>query len=367
MSIDSLLEMKPFRKNEETGALLLSTLHGVVRSHCSSSSLYKQYCRMQKEKVLNGGEGIEAVPFIPVQAFKHLELLTTDANNIIDTRHSSGTSSGTPSSVKRDKVTLDRYKKSRNAILNDFLKSNNKMQIGVIEDPELNPNSYLSANLVVSVIANRTDNNTFYVAATKENNIEVDVDYFLKLIRENSDNISLIFGHTAYIFLFLLKELKKRNIKLELPHITLLFGWGWKSYIDSAVSNDVFCKTISDVLGINPENILDMYGFAESNTLYLQCREGYRHAPIWEDVLARDTETLNTCKDGEIGLLQFLSPIPNSYAGASVLLDDIGFSERNVKCDCGREGTRFKVIRRASAEEKKQFNLLTDYLKELNN
>ncbi len=368
MSIDLLLSNNPFKKNKETEFLFLSALNNTIQSYYSFSDLYKNYCKQQKVNIASGNITIENIPFIPVQVFKHSDFLTVDSKNIIDVRHSSGTSSGTPSSVKRDKITLERYKKSRNAVLNNFCQNDNKIQIGVIEDPELNPNPYLSANLVISVIESRAkDGDTFYIASSKDGDIGVDVDYFLELIQKNQNDISIIFGHTAYIYLFLIKELQRRHIKLNLSHVTMLFGWGWKKYIDKAVSNDVFYKSINDTLGISSDNILDMYGFAESNTLYLECKEGYRHAPIWEDVLVRNPKTLEVCSDREIGLLQFLSPIPNSYAGASVLLDDLGFSERNMRCKCGREGTRFKVIGRASDKEKEQFNNLTESLIKINN
>lgn len=358
--IDELLKKDPFSLcNQGKKEGFESALYETLKQHLEGSPEYKRWCESQGFKDFNGS--IDKIPFIPVQVFKERDLVTVKESDIIDIRHSSSTTSGVPSLVKRDAITIDRYKQSRNSALSAFCTSNKNVQIGVIEDPDENPNPNLSANLILFVIASRTDQDkTFYVVKDNNGEKEVDLDKFLNLINIHKNNISLIFGHMAYIYLFLIEGLKKRGITLNLSDVTMLYGWGWKKYADKAVPTDVFRKSIQEVLGIPQKSILDMYGFAESNSLYLECSEGFRHVPLWDEVLVRCPKSFQVVKDGEEGLLQFLSPIPNSYPGASVLIDDIGLAYHEGVCKCGRKGTKFKLIRRANKDELIAFRQLAD-------
>jgi len=351
--IDELLKIPPFSLDgTEKQNVFFPALLETMQFHLKSSLSYRKWCESNNFKT-EASANIVELPFVPVEVFKEFDLITVKENEIVDIRHSSSTSSGIPSLVKRDPITLKRYSQSRNAVLDSFCPNSHKIQIGVIEDPEKNPNRHLSANLVVSVMASRAgQGQTHYIAVNNNGKVQVDVDRFLKLLEQHGDRISLIFGHTAYIYLFLIEVLRSRNIKLNLSNTTMLFGWGWKKYKDQAVPMHIFRKGITDILSIPTHSILDMYGFAESNTLYLECSEGFRHVPLWEEVIVRCPKTLTPIGHGKEGLLQFLSPIPNSYAGSSVLVDDIGISYHGrSSCECGRKGSRFKVIRRANAEE----------------
>ena len=46
--------------------------------------------------------------------------------------------------------------------------------------------------------------------------------------------------------------------------------------------------------------------------------------PSFSELIVRDTKTLKPVKDGEIGFLQFISPIQTSYPGLSIINDDLG-------------------------------------------
>ncbi|MEO5379080.1 MAG: hypothetical protein H7832_15065 [Magnetococcus sp. DMHC-6] len=351
---DNLLTLPPFNFSDvDRKKLYWPAVIETFKHHESKNEIFQSLCQ-QSSWQPEGYESIIHMPFIPVQSFKQMELISVPHSSILDIRNSSSTSSAFPSVVQRDAVTLDRYRKSRNAVLDNYCQTRYPIQIGVIQDPKKSNNSRLSANLVVDVIESRSkSNHTYYVIEEQNETVIFDFKKFINLYHEYQDGIGLVFGHTAYIYLFLTLELKRRNKHLHLSNTTMLHGWGWKKYADKAVSHATFMADIQKFLGIPASSILDMYGFAESNTLYLECCAGFRHVPLWEDVLIRDPVSLEILPDGEDGLLQFISAIPMSYPGVSILTDDIGSKNHEEMCPCGRQGVSFKVKRRANKEDTK--------------
>ena len=85
--------------------------------------------------------------------------------------------------------------------------------------------------------------------------------------------------------------------------------------------------------------------------IFPDCEAGYKHASDLSEVIIRDSITLEVLPHNQEGLIQFLSPVPHSYPGISVLTDDIGFIAEDQTCTCGREGTKFKIIGRAKKAE----------------
>ena len=69
---------------------------------------------------------------------------------------------------------------------------------------------------------------------------------------------------------------------------------------------------------------VDIYGFTEQmGTVYPECNYGYKHVPDHAYLINRDPYTFNELRLGDIGVGQFLSLVPRSYAGFSLLTDDL--------------------------------------------
>jgi len=76
-----------------------------------------------------------------------------------------------------------------------------------------------------------------------------------------------------------------------------------------------------------------------------------KHPPVVAQIIVRDPQTLEPVADGVEGVLQFLTPIPHSYPGNSVLTDDMGRILGRDRCPCGREGVRFEITGRVAKAE----------------
>jgi len=98
--------------------------------------------------------------------------------------------------------------------------------------------------------------------------------------------------------------------------------------------------------GISPHDVRDIYGFTEQlGVIYPDDEAGIKQVPVYSEVLVRDPRTLECVPDGEIGLLEFVSPIPHGYPGVAILLDDLG------RIVSRKEGIGFEVIGRAPKSE----------------
>ena len=106
---------------------------------------------------------------------------------------------------------------------------------------------------------------------------------------------------------------------------------GWKKLESEKVDKKTFNQDIAHVLGISPDNVIDIYGFTEQMGLnYPDCKAGWKHVHAYSDVIIRDEADLSPCPNGVVGLLEFVSPLQHSYPGNVVLTDDLGVVEDSV-------------------------------------
>ena len=87
----------------------------------------------------------------------------------------------------------------------------------------------------------------------------------------------------------------------------------------------ILINLINNRLNIKEENIYDIYGFTEQlGTIYPSSGNGGSKVSSYSHVLVRDPITLKVLNNSETGFLQFISPLPLSYPGFSILNDDLG-------------------------------------------
>ena len=137
------------------------------------------------------------------------------------------------------------------------------------------------------------------------------------------------------------------------PSTIVSTGGGWKSFSGEAVNPEQFREGVSSVLSIPKENIRDMYQFTETDGVFEECEHFHKHVFPWIDVIVRDVETLEPVEVGEKGLINVINPLAHSYAGVSVLQDDIVRIVMDDGCPCGRRGKVIEILGRAEGAEAK--------------
>src|SRR4029079_247294 len=91
------------------------------------------------------------------------------------------------------------------------------------------------------------------------------------------------------------------------------------------VAKPDFNVTVQRAFGLREGDVTDVYGFTEQmGVIYPDGADGLKRAPAFAEVIVRDPKTLEPVPDGTPGLLQFLTPLPHSYPGISILTDDLG-------------------------------------------
>jgi hypothetical protein len=146
----------------------------------------------------------------------------------------------------------------------------------------------------------------------------------LKQLEESGEKF-VIFGFT---YVFYESILKNKILKSEYnfkDQAHLLHIGGWKKLEINKISKKDFNELACNKFGLIEKKIIDVYGFTEQmGVIYPSLGEGDKVCSTYATVIVRDPLTLLPVPDGTEGVLQFLSPLPSSYPGFSILTDDLG-------------------------------------------
>ena len=168
---------------------------------------------------------------------------------------------------------------------------------------------------------------------------------FLNFLKKYKNKKILFFGFTSLIWRNFLKELENKKSCFDLSNSTLIHGGGWKKLINENISNVDFKKKITKYLQI--KDIINYYGMVEqTGSIFLECKKGFFHTSVYNDILIRDKNNLSVCKPNKLGIIQVFSSIPKSYPGHSILTEDEGILYGIDNCKCGLKGKYFKIIGR---------------------
>src|SRR5262249_6857319 len=136
-------------------------------------------------------------------------------------------------------------------------------------------------------------------------------------------NDILVFGFTFVVWTAVVEELARRGVKLGLEHGTLLHGGGWKKLKDRQVSRETFGAGVATWIGCPEKKVLDYYGMVEQvGSIFVDCEEGYKHAPSFATVRIVRPLNLQMVEPGEEGVIVTVSLLPTSYPGNVLLTED---------------------------------------------
>jgi hypothetical protein len=223
----------------------------------------------------------------------------------------------------------------------------------VIDHPEINdPAHEFSARTAgvrgLSLYARKT----IYLLKKEGDYLTVNPEA-LEEIRQLDRGIPVyLFGFTWIIWSVCIPYFKKHDIHLHLSGGTLFHGGGWKNLQNIAVGKDFFTMNIRDFFGIPSYRVLDFYGMAEqTGIIFPDCECGFKHVPACAKIIIRNIQTLKPCGEGERGLIEVMSILPNSYYGQALLTEDTGRIIGWDGCPCGRRGVFFEFLNRVERAE----------------
>lgn len=357
--IDKLMALNPFSTpQEEKAAFFLPSVIAAMTSHYERCEMYRRWCDRRgwdprKSEVTSVGE----LPFLPVNIFKRLELNALENNEALKVLRSSATSSQIPSSVALDKITRDRQMKVLAASLREVLGPSRRPFIVFDVQPNMSQRNSVELSARVAGIRGylMAASKTYYVMNDESGTLSLDIDrlkHALAEVKSSGSELCMI-AYTYVLYQHVVKDLLSKDIRFELPDSTKIIHFGgWKKLEAERVSKKVLLGDTASVFGMDARNVFDIYGFTEQlGVIYPDDSDGIKRAPVYSEVVVRDPVSLQPVPDGETGLLEFITPIPNSYPGAVVLTDDIGRIVNRSAGNSGWSGTGFEILGRANNAE----------------
>lgn len=353
---DNLINTSPYQLDKgQKNEPFLEALLDEIKFHYNNNEQYKRFCDNKDFNPHNFEGSLDQIPPIAVSVFKDLgkELKSIPDNEVKLSLQSSATS-GVPSTVVLDKITAKRQGKVMVKVIKDFIGAERKPFIVVDVSPKPENIKFLGAR---------------YAAIGGYLNFASDVNYALDTESDDSVTFNIkktkafiasldrttpivVFGFTYMLYAQVVKPLLDKGITFDLPEGSkIIHIGGWKKLESEKIGKDQFNEAMSQLFSVKKEHVIDIYGFTEQMGLnYPDCECGWKHAPVYSEVIVRNPVTRAVMPDGEEGVLEFLSPIPHSYPGNVVLTDDMGIINPEP-CPNGRNGTRFKILGRLKKAE----------------
>ncbi len=308
---------------------------------------YSKDYRLISDNIFNSISNLKKIsdlPYVHTSLFKNFNL-TSKKNQIISTFKSSGTTGSKKSRINLDPKTSLLQSKALKNIFSEII--NKDTDIFFIEKKNfLNTKESMSAKGAAIKGFSQLAKNKYFLL---DNNNKVKISILKNYIKKNKNKKFIIFGFTSSVWFNLIKEIKKKKIKLKKNQGILVHGGGWKKMHKLRVNNNKFKKKIKSLLGL--KQVYNYYGMMEqTGSVFLECEKGYFHCSIFSDIFIRNPK-LELSKIKETGLIQILSLLPLSYPGHNILTEDIGIIKGIDNCKCGKKGKYFKVLGRVPDAE----------------
>ncbi|MGA2253184.1 MAG: hypothetical protein ABSG53_00860 [Thermoguttaceae bacterium] len=355
---DYLLSLPPYGLTPEVKTTaLLAAVREQITHHDEHCPPYARWLRHQGFNPQNPIQSLADVPWLPVSIFKRLFLSSVPESQVVRVLASSGTSAQVPSRLPLDQTTRNRQMKALAAILSHRLGSQRRPFL-ILDAPQ-EKSMHADGELSARVAGMRG----YLMAATEQeyalrrdgDRLLLDREKVVAAVRRwaAEGKPFCLLGYTYVLYEYVVRPLRAQGIHIELPPSTFVvhFG-GWKKLQQQTVTKPVLTDHAAEVFGLATGSIVDIYGFTEQlGVIYPDDSQGIKRTPTYAEVLVRDPRTLEIVPDGTVGLLEFVCPLPHSYPGVAVLLDDMGrIIPRYTGSDGGRE-TAFEIVGRAQRAE----------------
>jgi len=355
-AIDALLRQPPYaaRLGEHRG-LLQAAVREAIQHHYANCPLFARWYRKQGLNPNAEIEDLTRVPFLPVSLFKRLSLESVPEQEVVRVLKSSATSSQTPSRVVLDRITRDRQMRTLAALMSAMMGSRRRPFVILDTPAAQGADMELSARVAGLRGYLMMASETHYALEARDGHLFLNSDELedlLSQLRRHQIPVCLI-GYTYMLYQYVVTPLVRAGRRLQLPtgSMVLHFG-GWKRLERQAVDRSRLNAEVEQVFAMDKPRIYDVYGFTEQlGVIYPDDGNGVRKVPVYSEVIVRDPVTLESLPDGMPGLLEFVTPLPHSYPGVALLLDDIGRIVSRNSEQGGRYGTSFEVLGRARGTE----------------
>lgn len=333
---DQLLKQSVFGVSQkEKEAALFPALQALTAHHKAACPAYRKMIDVAFPDHTNARR-LADLPYLPVSLFKNRKLSSTPAQDVRVTIKSSGTTGAQKSQVQLDRATTQLSTQTLTAILRELV-GGKRLPLMIVDTPRsLNASMDMGARSAAILGLMPFGYNTTFIL---NDDLSVNEEALRGFMAKHGDAPFLMYGFTFLIWQALVPL--ARALHLDLSNATLLHSGGWKYLADEAIDNVRFKDTLKTTA--NLDRVINYYGMAEMpGVVFAENMNGLLHPPSFADVIIRDPLTFEPLPDGEVGLVQVLSPVPHSFPGHALLTEDLGVI---VETDNGPQGWQGKALR----------------------
>lgn len=331
-------------KNEKK-MLLLQKLNYLTKWHYEQNSSYR--AMVGKSHAIIEANKLEEVPFLPVQLFKLMDLVSVPKEEVVKVLTSSGTTGQQVSKIYLDKETSIAQTKTLVEVMKPLL-GNKRLPMIILDTKSILKDRKSFSARGAGILGFSTFGRKHFYALNDD--MSLDVEGLQSYLREYEGQQMLLFGFTFMIWQYVYKESIRLGLNIDFGNSILIHGGGWKKLKDEAVDAITFKRLLQEQLGIS--EVHNYYGMVEQvGSIFVECSHGHLHTPSYADVIIRDPITFVPLCYGEPGLIQVLSELPKSYPGHSLLTEDLGTIVGEDDCPCGWKGKYFTVAGRIPKAE----------------
>ncbi len=352
--IDELFALPVYSDDAKQQGLYLKALREELVFHYEHNEMYHQFCDRKGFNPYSEIKSLEDIPPVAVSVFKDLGMgLSSVPKEDIKLRLQSSATSGTPSTIVVDKITSKRQAKAMVKVIQEAIGKERKPFLVMDVDPRSEFRSLLGARFAAITGYLNFASKAGYFLKAKDGVSYFDVDAMREYVAGIDENQPVVvFGFTYILYSNVLKSIKDKGINIPLPKGSkIIHIGGWKKLESEKIDKSLFNRQLADCFGIEPEDVIDIYGFTEQMGLnYPDCPCGCKHESSYVKVLVRDIVTNEVLPAGKEGKMEFITPVPHSYPGNAVLTDDLGVII-DEPCPYGRLGKRFKISGRLKKAE----------------
>lgn len=352
-SLEYLLKEKQFSINDDKKNNILLEIIKPQLARAQNNKFIKNFFERQQVEI-DKISGLQEVPAVPVQMFKYFDLSTCPKGDISMVLQSSGTTSSIKSRVPLNKITMANQTKALNSTLADYLGQNRKIFLVIDHEGINNPSKEISARTAGVRGLSAFSKKIFYLLKEEDGKLSLN----LPAIKEVGENFSgeevYVFGFTYIIWSVFMKQLRENpgSVKFNFKDVKIFHSGGWKKMEEEKISKDEFSEKIAEIFGVAKKSVHDFYGMAEqTGIIFIDCEYGFKHVPNFSQVIVRDIKTQKPCPINEIGLIEVMSVLSDSYYGQAILTEDKGYILGIDNCPCGRKGRYFNFVTRLQKAE----------------
>jgi len=337
-----LLQREPYSPRDE--AIFLDEMNALTEHHLSGSPTYRSiWPDWRRAEVVN------QLPFVHVGLFKYLDLKThypgIERQRVLE----SSATTGTSSKIALDAESSALQTESSSRILANFL-GDHERPLLILDSPRsLVTRGSLSARVAAAMSLKVLASEVHFLLDDPNDPTTMRWNTVEKAAAEHDE--LLVYGFSWILWsawggTSLPAEVANalRDVKVYFVH-----SGGWKKLESQQVDHKLFDQQLLNGVGSN-SMVVDYYGLVEQiGIVYPLCEHGYRHVPVWAEVIVRDSYTLEPLI-GQPGQIQLLNTLALGAPYHSVLTEDLGVIIEET-CPCGRSGRRFELLGRIPKAE----------------